>query len=244
MNFQNRDFENVYEDDRRAEAYARMEFPGTYYLAYRDIPEIIGEYTTGTEAIDFGCGTGRSTRFLKKLGFRVTGVDISANMIKKARQADPQGNYRLVGEDGLGRLPKRSCDLILSVFTFDNIPTREKKIQLFQDLKALLKKDGCLISVVSTPEIYVHEWASFSTRDFPENRQARSGDQVHIIITDVDDARPVVDIVVSDEEYGHIYRSAGLRAIHSRRPLAMGNEPIRWKSETKVAPWAIYVLKK
>jgi len=236
------DFQNVYEDDRRAEAYARLEFPGTYYLAYRDLPEIIEAYVTGTEAIDFGCGTGRSTRFLGTLGFRVTGVDISANMIKKARRADPRGNYRLIGEDGLSEFPKDSYDLILSVFTFDNIPTAEKKIALFQTLGELLKRDGRIVSVVSTPEIYIHEWASFSTKDFPENRQARSGDQVRIIITDVDDARPVVDIVVSEEDYAAIYRQAGLKVVHSRKPLATGTEPIRWKSETEVAPWAVYVL--
>lgn len=238
------DFKNVYEDDRRAEAYARLEFPGTYYLAYRDLPEIVASYVTGIEAIDFGCGTGRSTRFLKDLGFRVTGVDISANMIKKACQADPGGTYRLIGEDGLGRFPTESYDLILSVFTFDNIPTAEKKIALFQSLRERLKEDGCIISVVSTPEIYIHEWASFSTKDFPENKEARSGDRVHIIITDVDDARPVVDIVVSEEDYMAIYRQAGLRVVHSRKPLAEGGEPIRWKSETSVAPWAIYVLKR
>jgi SAM-dependent methyltransferase len=237
-------FQNVYEDDCRAEAYAKLEFPGTYYLAYRDLPEIIGQHTRGTEAIDFGCGTGRSTRFLQALGFRVTGVDISANMIQRAVQADPQGTYRLIGEDGLRQFVDNSCDLILSVFTFDNIPTLERKVKLFQDLKALVKKDGCIISVVSTPEIYVNEWASFSTKDFPENKRARSGDRVKIIITAVDDARPVVDIMVSDEEYGEIYQKAGLRMIQSHRPLATGKEPTRWKSETKIAPWAIYVLKK
>ena len=238
------DFENVYEDDRRAEAYARLEFPGTYYLAYRDLPEIVASYVTGVEAIDFGCGTGRSTRFLKNLDFHVTGVDISASMIRQARQADPEGNYRLIGKDGLSRFPKNSYDLILSVFTFDNIPAAGKKTALFQALGALLKKDGCIVSVVSTPEIYLHEWASFSTKDFPENRQARSGEQVRIIITDVDDIRPVVDIVVSEKDYLAIYRKAGLRMVHSRKPLAEGSEPIRWKSETTVPPWAIYVLKR
>jgi hypothetical protein len=32
------DFFNVYEDKARAQAYADLEFPGTYYLAYRDLP--------------------------------------------------------------------------------------------------------------------------------------------------------------------------------------------------------------
>jgi hypothetical protein len=30
---------NTYEDTMRASAYAELEFPGTYYLAYRDFPE-------------------------------------------------------------------------------------------------------------------------------------------------------------------------------------------------------------
>ena len=37
------EFANVYEDSERAEAYAELEFPGTYFLAYRDLPQIINE---------------------------------------------------------------------------------------------------------------------------------------------------------------------------------------------------------
>ncbi len=70
-------FSNVYEDKARAEAYAKLEFPGTYYLAYRDLPAIIDEHVRGREALDFGCGTGRSTRFLRRLGFGAVGVDIA-----------------------------------------------------------------------------------------------------------------------------------------------------------------------
>ena len=49
-------FFNVYDDAQRAEAYSKLEFPGTYYLAYRDLPAIIAEHVTGPAALDFGCG--------------------------------------------------------------------------------------------------------------------------------------------------------------------------------------------
>jgi hypothetical protein len=58
-------FGNSWDDPTRAESYARLEFPNTYYLAYRDLPEIISRHVTGNLAVDFGCGTGRSSRFLK-----------------------------------------------------------------------------------------------------------------------------------------------------------------------------------
>ncbi len=236
-------FTNTYEDSAYANAYATLDFPGTYYLAYRDLPEIIGEHVRGNKALDFGCGAGRSTRFLRRLGFETIGLDISPSMIARARQMDPGGDYRLVPEDDFRSLPAGGFNLILSAFTFDNIPTRAKKVETFAGLRRLLAPNGRIISVVSSPEIYLHEWVSFSTRDFPENRHARSGDTVRIIITDIPDRRPVEDIVWSDEAYADVYAQAGLAVVAVRRPLGREDEPVRWVNEARIAPWVIYVLK-
>ena len=86
---------NSYEDRKRAEAYSKLQFHGTYFLAYRDLPQIISNHVRGDRALDFGCGTGRSTRFLNELGFRTVGVDISMEMIREARRGDPGGRGRL-----------------------------------------------------------------------------------------------------------------------------------------------------
>ena len=45
----NRTFGNVYEDEERARAYATLEFPGTYYLGFRDLPALIRRYTMAVE---------------------------------------------------------------------------------------------------------------------------------------------------------------------------------------------------
>jgi len=238
------EFSNSYEDAKRAEAYAKLEFPGTYYLAYRDLPQIIFKHIKGKKAIDFGCGTGRSTRFLRQLGFETIGVDISADMIEKARQIDPQDDYRLVEDGDLSQFKTRTNDLVLSVFTFDNIPTMQKKVRNFTEIRRLLKDEGVVISLVSSPEIYVHEWASFSTKDFPENNQAKSGDKVRIIITAVEDKRPVEDIVWTDECYREVYEKAELSLVETCKPLGKKDEPYRWVNETRIAPRVIYVLKK
>lgn len=238
-----RSFSNVYDDEERAGSYAKLGFPGTYYLAYRDLPAIIREHASGTAALDFGCGTGRSTRFLRDLDLDVVGVDIAARMLDEARALDPEGDYRLVSGDGLGEFESGSFDLVLSVFTFDNVPTIEKKISIFRSLRRVLKPGGCIVSVVSTPEIYVHEWASFSTRDFPGNKRARSGDEVLIVMLDVEDARPVEDVVCSAEDYERVYIGAGLASVLRHETLASGEEPVDWVSETRIAPWVVYVLR-
>ncbi|MHA1484810.1 MAG: class I SAM-dependent methyltransferase, partial [Candidatus Thorarchaeota archaeon] len=168
------EFSNVYKDDKRADAYSKLQFPGTYYLAFRDLPAIISEHVTGREALDFGCGSGRSSRFLQKLGFHVSGVDISEAMIRKARDIDPKGNYYVIEEGDFSQFTEGSFDLILSAFPFDNIPTMEKKVMNLRGLRNLLSGEGRLINLVSTPEIYMHEWASFSTKDFPKNKDATS----------------------------------------------------------------------
>ena len=165
-------FSNVYDDAQRAEAYATLEFPGTYYLAYRDLPAIIDKHVAGREALDFGCGAGRSTRFLKNLGLNAIGLDISTRMIQLAIDADPEGSYRLVDDGDFSAFDQTRFDLILSAFAFDNIPDVARRCELLRRLSRLLNDDGRIILLGSTPDIYTHEWVSFTTKDFPENRRA------------------------------------------------------------------------
>jgi SAM-dependent methyltransferase len=238
------EFSNVYDDHARSEAYAKLEFPGTYYLAFRDLPEIIRGHVVGGTALDFGCGTGRSTRFLRGLGFDVVGVDISEPMLVRARELDPGGEYRLVPDGDLDGLEANAYDLVLSAFTFDNIPTRDRKVALFRSLKRCLKAGGRIVSLVSSPDIYVNEWASFSTKDFPGNRDAGCGDKVLIVMLDVEDRRPVEDILWTDEGYRDVYKRSGLAAIKTYRPLAKAGEGYEWVNEAAIAPWVIYVLER
>ncbi len=238
------DFKNTYEDARRAAAYDELELGGTYDLYFRNLPALLRRHGAGNRALDFGCGTGRSARFLQRLGFTVTGLDISAEMVAIARRRDAEGDYRVIEDGDFEVLPAGGFDLVQSAFTFDNIPGLERKVRLFRGLGALLADDGILVNTVSTPEIYTHEWVTFSTRDYPENREASCGDVVRIVTTDYSDARPVEDILWPHEDYLRVYREADLELMRVERPLASGEEGIAWKSETSVAPWAIYVLRR
>jgi hypothetical protein len=165
-------------------------------------------------------------------------------MIKKAREIDPKGDYRLIEDGDFISFKKNAYDLVLSVFTFDNMPAMENKIKILKEIGGLLNIEGRIVNLVSSPEIYKSEWASFSTKDFPENKYAKSGDKVKIIITDTEDKRPVEDVVCSNEDYLDIFKRAGLEWVKTYKPLALENEPYKWVNETRIAPWVIYILKK
>jgi SAM-dependent methyltransferase len=237
-------FENSWDDQTRAESYSRLEFPNTYFLAYRDLPKIISFYVKGNRAIDFGCGTGRSARFLKRLGFEVTGIDISADMIEIARNLDVSGDYQQVSNGEYDHLGIGQFDLVQSVFTFDNIPGWENRINILKGLGNLMKSDGKMICLDSTPELYISECASFTTKNFPENRYAKTGDIVRCIMHDVEDKRPVEDIFWSESDYEIMFNLAGLEIEAIYKPLGYDDEPFEWVSEKEIAPWMIFVLKK
>ena len=237
-------FKNTYGNQKRAESYSKLEFPNTYYLAYRDLPLIISNHVSGKLAIDFGCGTGRSTRFLKQLGFDVIGIDNSNEMIEISKKLDKSVDYYLVSDGNYRHLGLNQFDLIQSIFTFDNIPGWENRTNILAGLRDLLKPSGKLICLDSTPEIYTNEWASFSTKDFPDNLHAKTGDIVRDIMLDVEDRRPVEDIFWSEPDYHKLFDIAGLKLEATYNPLGFKEEPFNWVSEIKVAPWMIFVLAK
>ncbi len=233
----------LYKNKVRAASYAQLEFPNTYYLAYRDLPDILNKHVKGSKAIDFGCGSGRSSRFLSNYGFTVIGLDNSAEMLEFAKEKDPNGNYQLVRDGEYDHLGLASYDLIQAIFTFDNIPDTNQRIQILGSLKQLLVKSGTFVLLASTPEIYTHEWCSFSTKDFPENRKAKSGDPVQGIMTDVEDKRPVTDTIWFHHDYEQLFEAVNFRIAAIYRPLGLENEPFEWINEMEIPPWVIYVLK-
>lgn len=233
---------NPYDDPTRAESYAGLEFPGTYYLAYRDLPDLIAEHARGVRALDFGCGAGRSSRFLRGLGFSVVGVDISAPMVAAARARDPDGDYRVVAPGDLEGLPAGGFDLVLSVFPFDNVPSMELKASLFRALRSRLTAGGAIINVSAAPAVYLNEWVSFSTRDFPGNRLATNGDPVSAVMLDGTDRRPVTDVLWTEEGHREVYLAAGLTPVATRQPLGRDDEPFPWITERMISPWRIDVL--
>lgn len=46
-------------------------------------------------ALDVGCGEGRFCRIMQRAGIRTTGIDPTEALLARARELDPDGDYRL-----------------------------------------------------------------------------------------------------------------------------------------------------
>lgn len=87
-------------------------------LEERIIAKALRKYASGTRALDAACGTGRVTSLLRKLGFAVTGCDISGSMINVARRkVDDNGHCHSFVQADARLLPYRdsSFDIVSCV---------------------------------------------------------------------------------------------------------------------------------
>jgi SAM-dependent methyltransferase len=78
-----------------------------------------------SHALDFGCGVGRLTQALARHFDRVTGIDISAEMIALAGTHNRHGervNYLHNTRADLSALPEGSFDFVCSLITLQHIP--------------------------------------------------------------------------------------------------------------------------
>jgi SAM-dependent methyltransferase len=227
--------------EKQAGAFAELEMQGTQYLAFRDIPMLIREYAGSVASVlDYGCGAGRSTRFLKRLGFNAIGVDVSQDMLEQARSKDGSGEYRHI-PSGLLPFEDSAFDLVFSSFVFLEVSRIEEIERILKEMKRVLRKDGTIIFVTSSTEAPTGNWVSLSYA-FPENdKPLKSGDTIKLLIQGVD----VVfhDYFWTDEDYSGAAERAGLSLAKLHKPLGSHDDPIDWRDETKMSPIAIFVLR-
>jgi SAM-dependent methyltransferase len=85
---------------------------------------VVAEYLGGREpgvALDAACGTGRFAEFLAKRGRQVIGVDSSPDMLARARQRVPEGEFHAAELDRLP-LPDDSVDVIVCALALVHVP--------------------------------------------------------------------------------------------------------------------------
>ena len=96
----------------------------------------------GKFVVDLGCGNGALTEKLKEKGYRVLGVDASADMLETAKTVHPECDFQL-GDATEFKLSEKA-DVIFSNAVFHWIDA-DKQEKLIENIAANLKIGGQLI---------------------------------------------------------------------------------------------------
>jgi len=101
----------------------------------------------GDRVLDLGCGAGVPTaRQLVERGFRVTGVDISAVQIERARQLVPGAEF-IQADMAIWDAAPQSFEAIVSFYALIHVPLEDQR-QLLPRLARWLVPGGVLLAIV------------------------------------------------------------------------------------------------
>jgi ubiquinone/menaquinone biosynthesis C-methylase UbiE len=222
----------------KAKFYAAENITGTGYLAYRDIIKFIPSKAKQHKTLDFGCGTGRSTRLLKNYGLNVTGVDISDAMLSQARKLDTDSVYRLIDANRMLPFKTNEFYLVVSTLVLFELESLERMEKALFEINRIMHHDGKTIFVTGSEYMYSHKWLSI----FPitEKKSFSSGELVKIKLKE--------NLILSDyfwtnHDYQHVFQKAGFVCETIHYPTGLKDE-YEWVSEQNYSPYVLYVLKK
>jgi SAM-dependent methyltransferase len=108
--------------------------------------------------VEVGCGEGRVTRDLARRGHRVVAVDATAELIKLAREADPEGSY---ARADASRLPFAAESFQLAVF-YNSLMDVDDMEGSVSEASRVLKTGGHLCVCVTHP---IADAGAFESRE-------------------------------------------------------------------------------
>lgn len=105
------------------------------------ISELCGRLPAGGTVLDLGCGSGMPVvRDLTAAGYRVTGVDISGEQIRRARESVPQAEFVRADATAVEFGPA-SFDAVVSLYALIHIPLQEQ-LPLLEKIAGWLRPGG------------------------------------------------------------------------------------------------------
>ena len=99
-------------------------------------------------ALDFGCGAGRLTRALSLRFDRAVGVDISAEMVRVARELNPDRpncEFVVSAAQDLALFESGSFDFAYSSIVLQHVPGRPLALNYVRELVRVLAENGLLV---------------------------------------------------------------------------------------------------
>jgi len=119
--------------------------------------ELVARLPDGARILELGCGAGHEAGELAKR-FEVTGVDISAEQLRRAGEAVPEATFLQADFTEL-ELPAGSFDAVASFYAFNHVP-RERLEPLYRRIHEWLVPGGLLLTAlgISDTAAWTGEW--------------------------------------------------------------------------------------
>lgn len=193
----------------------------TFDLDEPFIREVVDALPPG-DALDAACGTGRIAAYLAGRGHRVRGVDLSPDMLRRARRRVPRAEFR---QGDLSRLPvpDESVDLVVCSLALTHVPALDPVLAEF----ARVSRPGGHVVIADIHPEGVARGVVPPVR-LPDGRPARVTTYRHLV-----------------GDYVRAALAAELRVRRCEEPRHPPGEP-RERGEVlqpwDVWPWALYDL--
>jgi ubiquinone/menaquinone biosynthesis C-methylase UbiE len=217
-----------------AASYSTLGISGTTYeLGFRQVAKFLGR-CDGKSLLDFGCGTGRSTRFLQALHPRyILGVDHNKEMLVQARKVSTIAKFQLIGR----RIPTRNdvFDAAISCSVFVEMRTKSEMFAACREIFRVLKPNSPLVIMSTNPAAFA---ASFHNFSYSAPSTVSSGDVVTCVVHSDDRSFEILDTYWALLDYRIALRTAGFRLRDIAFPRA-NQSPGLNTDESRVAPFAV-----
>lgn len=142
--------------DDLAGLYENMaSWPFRRHLEIPTVLNLLGDLT-GQHVLDFGCGSGMYSRWMKARGAtRVVGYDVADGMLAYARRREEHERLGLEFTSDLSADLSARFDLVLGVYVLPYAATWEALLGTCHDMARLLRPDGRLVTLPIHPQFGV-----------------------------------------------------------------------------------------
>ena len=150
------------------------------------------------DILELGCGSGRLTRALAARGHKVTGVDISSEMLTRASRLDTTNITYLCQDMTKFSFKKRFCAIIIPYNTLNLLGEQGKVEHCLQLVRYHLQENGLLLLQVFLPDIKTYPSENAKTFQFQIFKTPDGG---KIIKETLKNYRKEEQLIVMQERY-------------------------------------------